>query len=76
MLAPSLQLTDRQTLSVIQRERLRGRTEFEEVIAGARQTIAQSWALLVEIDVLLATEKNCHITPRLGSHRDHHSPDR
>lgn len=57
MSAPSLEPTDRVTLSVLQRERLRRRAEFEDVIAGTRQTIAQSQALLVEADAILAKEK-------------------
>ena len=67
MLAPSLQPTDRTIVSVLQRERLRMRAEFEEVIAGARQTIAQSQALLVEADAILAKEQTSGITPQLTS---------
>jgi ABC-type arginine transport system ATPase subunit len=53
------------------------RAEFEEVIAGARQTIAQSQALLVEADAILAKEKTCRITPQLTSQcHDHYSRDR
>ncbi len=43
--------------ATMQRERLRLYAELAEIIAGAKQTIAHSRALLAEVDVVLAREK-------------------
>jgi ABC-type Fe3+/spermidine/putrescine transport system ATPase subunit len=57
MLAPRTHPTGSNALAVIQSERLRMRAELMQLIAGARQTIARSRALLTEVDALLANEK-------------------
>jgi hypothetical protein len=54
-MTPLFQPTDQ--LTIMRNERLRMRREFAEVIAGARHTIAQSRALIVEADAILAGEK-------------------
>ncbi len=48
----------------MQRERLRLYAELAEIIAGAKQTIAHSRALLAEVDVILARHK----LPLLAQH--------
>jgi hypothetical protein len=57
MRAPPLHPSDRTTVSRMQHERLRMRVELMELITGAKQTIAQSQALLIEADVILAKGK-------------------
>jgi hypothetical protein len=57
MRSPLLHPTDRRALSVVQRDKLRLRAEFDDVVAGTRRTIAQSRALLVEADAILARER-------------------
>ena len=57
MPAPLLHPTDWRVLSLVERNKLRLHAEFEDVIAGTRRTIAQSRALLVEADAILAREK-------------------
>jgi ABC-type lipoprotein export system ATPase subunit len=60
MLASRFQPTDRNTVAVLHSERLRRRVELMELmelIAGTRQAIAQSQALLVQADAILANEK-------------------
>jgi len=57
MLASRFQPTDRNTVAVLHSERLRRRVELMELIAGSRQAIAQSQALLVQADAILANEK-------------------
>jgi ABC-type oligopeptide transport system ATPase subunit len=64
-MTPLFQPTDQPT--IMRNERLRMRRESAEVIEGARQTIAQSRALIVEADAILAAEKHCRITPHLTS---------
>ena len=57
MPAPRLQPTDRDTVAAMQKDRLRIRVELMELIAGTRQTIAESQALLIRADTILANEK-------------------
>jgi hypothetical protein len=57
MLAPPLYAPDRKTVFDLRSERLRMRLEIVELIAGARRTIVESRALLVEADDVLAKEK-------------------
>jgi hypothetical protein len=57
MLASRFQPTDPNTVAVLHSERLRRRVELMELIAGTRQAIAQSQALLVQADAILANEK-------------------
>ena len=57
MPAPRLQPTDRDTVAVMQKDRLRIRVELMELIAGTRQTIVESQALLIRADAILANEK-------------------
>jgi len=63
MLAPRFQPTDRTTVAVLHSERLRRRVELMELIAGTRQAIAQSQALLVQADAILANEKSRSCNP-------------
>jgi len=57
MLAPPRHTSDQKTVFDLRSERLRMRLEIVELIAGARRTIVQSRALLVEADDVLAKEK-------------------
>jgi hypothetical protein len=58
MAESSLQSCDPKNAAAVMRsERLRMQAELVEVIAGTRQTINQSRALLAEADGVLAREK-------------------
>jgi len=56
-MAPRLQSTDSNIMADMASERLRMQADLVEAIAGAQRTLAQSRALLTEVDVILAREK-------------------
>ena len=56
-MAASIQSADSNLIAVIASDRLRMRADLVEVIAGTQRTLAQSRALLTEVDVILAREK-------------------
>ena len=58
------QPTDRKAVDALQSERSRMQAEVGNVIAGAHRTLAQSRALLAEVDAFLAREKTPPSTPR------------
>jgi hypothetical protein len=57
MPAPLHPIDSPTTVSAMRNERLRTHAELTELIAGTRRTIAQSQALLLEADAILAKEK-------------------
>lgn len=56
---------DRKSAAAMQSERLRMRAELLEVIVGARRTMAQSRALLIEVEAVLAREKLPLVAPEI-----------
>jgi len=57
MPAPLYPIDSTTAVSAMRNERLRMHAELAELIAGTRRTIAQSQALLLEVDAILAKEK-------------------
>ena len=52
------------TIAAMASDRLRIQTDLVEAIAGAQRTLAQSRALLTEVDAILAREKLPLLTAR------------
>lgn len=65
MKSPS-QSSDRKAIDAAHSERSRMQAEVGNVIAGAHRTLAQSRALLAEVDAFLARKKTPLSTPRVS----------
>lgn len=59
------QSADSTIFAAVASDRLRIQAELVEVIAGAQRTLAQSRALLTEVDAILAREKLPLLTARI-----------
>jgi len=57
---------DCMSVAIMRSERLRQRAELVEVIAGTKQTLARSRALLAEVDAILAREKSILSAPQVS----------
>lgn len=65
MKSPS-QSADRKAIDAVHSERSRMQAEVGNVIAGAHRTLAQSRALLAEVDAFLARKKTPPSTPHVS----------
>jgi hypothetical protein len=64
MMKSQPQSPDRKGIAAMQSERSRMQAEVGNAIAGAERTLAQSRALLAEVDAFLAREKTPPSNPR------------